>query len=71
MNLRRAIIEEMGLSVRVLPITTTEAGRLAKRPPYSVLSLDRMTSLGLDLPEWKAALKRFLHLQRLPLPASS
>lgn len=66
-----AIIEEMGLSVRVLPITTTEAGRLAKRPPYSVLSLDRLSSLGLDLPEWKAALRRFLHLQRLPLTAPS
>jgi len=66
-----AIVQEMGLSVPVLPITTGEAGRLAKRPPYSVLSLDRLTSLGLVLPDWKAALKRFLHLQRLPLPASS
>ena len=66
-----AIVQDMGLSVPVLPITTGEAGRLARRPPYSVLRHDRLTSLGLELPEWREALKRFLSLQRVALAASS
>ncbi|MGZ8382359.1 MAG: dTDP-4-dehydrorhamnose reductase [Nitrospira sp.] len=55
----QAIVREMGFSSSVMPITTEQAGRLAKRPSYSVLSSDRMTSLGLALPEWSQALARF------------
>lgn len=58
-----AIVQEMGLSVPVLPITTEQAGRLAKRPAYSVLSGERLASLGFALPDWKQALKRFVPLQ--------
>jgi dTDP-4-dehydrorhamnose reductase len=65
-----AIVQEMGLAVPVLPITTQQAGRLAKRPAYSVLSLDRLWSLGLSLPHWREALKRFMSAQRFPLAAS-
>ena len=39
----QAIVQEMGLSVPVLPITTAQAGRPAMRPPYSVLSYDRLS----------------------------
>lgn len=67
----QAIVQEMGLSVPVLPITTAQAGRPALRPPYSVLSLDRLTSLGLDLPDWRQALKRFLSLHSVSLTSSS
>jgi len=67
----QAIVREMGLSVPVLPITTSQAGRLAVRPPYSVLSLDRLASLGLDIPDWQQALRRFLQLQAASLAASS
>lgn len=55
----QAIIREMGLCCSVMPITTEQAGRLAKRPSYSVLSPDRLASLGLALPEWRQALARF------------
>lgn len=58
-----AIVREMGLSVPVLPITTGEAGRLAKRPAYSILGGERLASLGLTLPDWQQALKRFVRLQ--------
>ena len=47
----------------VLPITTGQAGRLAKRPAYSVLSGERLASLGRALPDWRQALKRFVQLQ--------
>lgn len=66
----QAIVSEMGLSVPVLPITTAQAGRLAKRPAYSVLSSDRLSSLGLTLPHWKDALKQFMSIQRVSRTAS-
>ncbi|MGE3978001.1 MAG: dTDP-4-dehydrorhamnose reductase, partial [Nitrospira sp.] len=55
----QAIVREMGFRCSVVPITTEQAGRLARRPPYSVLSPDRLVSLGLTLPEWSQALTRF------------
>jgi len=66
----QAIVEEMGLAVSVLPITTRQAGRLAARPAYSVLSPDRLSSLGLILPSWRDALKQFMSAHRLSLAAS-
>lgn len=55
----QAIVREMGFCCTVVPITTEQAGRLAQRPSYSVLSPDRLASLGLALPEWSQALARF------------
>jgi dTDP-4-dehydrorhamnose reductase len=52
-------------------ITTSEAGRLAKRPAYSVLSHDRLTSLGLALPHWKDALTRSMRAPARPVGVSS
>lgn len=67
----QAIVQEMGASVLVRPITTAEAGRLAKRPAYSVLSPDRRLSLGVPMPHWTAALKRFMRAQQEALAASN
>ncbi len=64
----QAIVREMELPCSVLPITTQQAGRLAKRPPYSVLSSTRLVSLGLMLPEWNQALTRFAKGVQVPLP---
>ncbi|MBX3328810.1 MAG: dTDP-4-dehydrorhamnose reductase [Nitrospira sp.] len=66
----QAIVREMGFCCSVLPITTEQAGRLAKRPPYSVLSPDRLVSWGLGLPEWNQALARFSKVVRMPLSIS-
>lgn len=63
----RAIVRQMELPCSVLPITTQQAGRLAKRPPYSVLSADRLESLGFALPEWRQALTRFAKDTQVPL----
>lgn len=55
------IIEEAGLPTKVIPCTTAEFPRPAKRPAYSVLSTDRAKSvLGSGLPPWERSLKRFL-----------
>lgn len=58
-----AIVCEMGLTVPVVPIRTEEAGRVAKRPRYSVLNQDRLGSLGLMMPEWRRSLAQFVKAQ--------
>ena len=63
----QAIVRDMGFGCSVIPITTEQAGRLAQRPSYSVLSPDRLASLGLALPEWSEALARFANVARMPL----
>jgi dTDP-4-dehydrorhamnose reductase len=55
-----AIVSFMGLSTPVRPITTAQAGRLARRPPYSVLAQGRLGMVRALLPPWKDALARFM-----------
>ena len=54
-----AIVAFMGLSTPVRPITTEQMGRLARRPPYSVLAPGRLGAVRALLPHWKDALARF------------
>jgi len=61
----QAIVREMGFCCPVIPITTDQAERLAKRPSYSVLSPDRLASLGLALSDWSQALARFAKVAHL------
>ena len=56
----QAIVRQTGAGAAVSPITTAQAGRLAKRPSYSVLSRDRFTSRYAALPDWHDALTRFM-----------
>ncbi len=53
------IVSVMGLTVRVEPISTDEAGRPARRPAYSVLSCQRLHDAGIRMPHWKESLTRF------------
>lgn len=58
----QAIVEEMGASTDVLPVSTEEFPRPAKRPPYSVLSTERyerITGVGPD--SWRDGLSEYLH----------
>ena len=60
----RAIVSHVGLATPVVPITTAEANRVAPRPPYSVLSNQKLEGLGVRLPHWTDALARFLEEHR-------
>ncbi|ULA65006.1 MAG: Spore coat polysaccharide biosynthesis protein SpsK [Nitrospira sp.] len=60
----RAIVEEMNLNIPVLPISTAEAGRLAPRPPYSVLGQQRLARLNLAPRGWREALALFIKAER-------
>lgn len=55
-----AIVSLMGLTTPVRPITTAQMGRLARRPPYSVLAPGRLGTVRALLPHWKDALARFM-----------
>jgi dTDP-4-dehydrorhamnose reductase len=63
-----AIVGLMGLSIPVRPITTAHAGRLARRPAYSVLAPGRLAKVHALLPHWQDALARFMN--EAPHPAS-
>jgi dTDP-4-dehydrorhamnose reductase len=60
----QAIVQHMGVSTVVRPITTAQAGRLARRPAYSVLSQERFATRWSPLPHWQDALARFM--RRVP-----
>jgi len=55
-----AIVQLMGLQTDVRPITTAQAGRLARRPGYSVLGHRRFEAQFPPLPHWREALSRFV-----------
>jgi len=56
------ILELSGVEgIRVLPISTSESGRPAPRPAYSVLATQRLNSLGIGrLPQWETGLGSYL-----------
>ncbi len=57
----QAIFETAGLQVNVLPVTTEQFPRPAKRPAYSVMDHSAIRSNDLqDLPHWRDGLERFL-----------
>ena len=56
----KAILQEAGLSCRVVPISIAESGRLAWRPPYSALSTAFLHQHGLSLPPWREGVRQFL-----------
>lgn len=57
----RAIVEESNSDVAVMPVTTDEFPRPAKRPAYSVLSTERYERLTAVAPEsWREGLREYL-----------
>jgi dTDP-4-dehydrorhamnose reductase len=61
-----AIVSFMDLFTPVRPISTTQARRLARRPAYSVLGQERLSTVRDPLPPWRETLARFVrHASRL------
>jgi dTDP-4-dehydrorhamnose reductase len=57
---REILLQSGRQSVPVLPITTDQSGRPARRPNYSVLSPASLHAYGLRLRPWQEALRAFL-----------
>jgi dTDP-4-dehydrorhamnose reductase len=56
----REIFALQGLQVDLVPVATNDFPSQVKRPPYSVLSKNRLRGLGLSMPEWRESLERYL-----------
>jgi dTDP-4-dehydrorhamnose reductase len=56
----RETVHKAGRSTRVLPITSAESGRLARRPAYSALSSKVLASHGMVMRSWQEALAAYL-----------
>jgi dTDP-4-dehydrorhamnose reductase len=58
------IFRHASLEPRLEPQTTAQAGRAARRPPYSVLDNHGLRRLGIDvMPGWRQALAGYLALR--------
>jgi dTDP-4-dehydrorhamnose reductase len=63
-GLAQEIVRLLSADARVLPVTSDEFPRPAKRPRYSVLDTSRLNQLiGRRLPDWQDALARYLEPQ--------
>jgi len=61
----KEIVASAGLRTKVKAVTTAEFPRPARRPAYSVLSPASLHAYGIQMPEWKDALGRYLAEGRL------
>jgi dTDP-4-dehydrorhamnose reductase len=64
----REIIRSAGLKTEVRPVSSAQMARPAPRPAYSVLSATTLHRYGIEMPEWKDALGRYLEERRTPAP---
>lgn len=56
----REIVGSAGLNTDVRPVSSAKMARPAPRPAYSVLSATSLRRYGIEMPEWKDALRRYL-----------
>ena len=56
----REIVSDSGLSTEVRPVSSAQMARPAPRPAYSVMSAQSLLNLGIEMPHWKDALRRYL-----------
>lgn len=60
----QAIFEEAGMDVKVLPMSTEQLNRPARRPLYSTLDCSKlMQDTGFQPQPWRAALQQYLKLR--------
>ena len=59
------IVSRAGLGTTVRPVSSQQMARPAPRPAYSVLSPARLRALGIEMPSWRDALRRYLEQRRL------
>ena len=60
-ELAAAAVAAAGLTTSVLPVTSAEFPRPARRPQYSVLSCEKFErTTGWQMPAWQEALKKYV-----------
>jgi dTDP-4-dehydrorhamnose reductase len=63
------ILRLAGLDHAVVPISTAELTRPAKRPPRSILDCSKLAALGVVMRPWQDALAEYVRHDRSPLTA--
>jgi dTDP-4-dehydrorhamnose reductase len=58
------IVRDAGLGTAVRPVSSEKMARPAPRPAYSVLSQSGLQALGITMPSWRDALRRYLEERR-------
>jgi len=58
------ILRGLGVATIVRPVTSQQFVRPAARPAYSVLSAESLRRLGIEMPAWQDALRRYLEERR-------
>lgn len=61
----KEIVLAKGLPATVKPVTTADFPRPARRPAYSVLSPASLHALGIQMPKWQDALRRYLSTNQI------
>jgi len=61
------IVSGAGLATVVRPVSSQQMARPAPRPSYSVLSATRLRALGIEMPSWRNALRRYLEERAKPI----
>jgi dTDP-4-dehydrorhamnose reductase len=56
----REIVAASGLTSEIRPVSSQQVARAAPRPAYSVLSTTSLRHYGIEMPDWKDALRRYL-----------
>jgi dTDP-4-dehydrorhamnose reductase len=67
----RKIFDLEKLAVDLRPVATSEFYSPVQRPPYSVLSKQKLKGLGLAMPGWEEGLARYLVARRARIPQAS
>ncbi len=66
----RHIFDCAGVGAQLAAVKTSDFPSPVKRPRYSVLSKAKLRALGLSIPSWKDALRRYLHERSTKIPAA-
>ena len=59
----KKIYELADINCEVNPVTTEDFPRPAKRPANSKLSKEKLDKVGIQIPDWEDALKRYLEIE--------
>ena len=62
----KEIVRSAGFATTVRPVSSQQMARPAPRPAYSVLSPTRLLALGIEMPSWHDAFRRYLEQRQKP-----
>jgi dTDP-4-dehydrorhamnose reductase len=64
LELAQELARLLGIEPRLVPIRMADVPLRAQRPQYCALSNEKLRSVGIEMPAWQDALRRFLEEER-------